>query len=838
MIYRIDDDAGARAGAVVRHRAGPLRRRRSSCCATTACSSATATRSRVGRHRAAAAAAPARHRLAGQRRLPRRPARPADLPAGRVREDRDHRLPGQLPARHAPAAGHRRRGAFAGVTIPPLKHFGPLLVVWGAAMADALLHPGPRLVADVLRRLPGRRSTWPPTASRSSAVGLALFARRARGSSYHARPTITHRVDAWLHPFGALYDRSGGSYQIAQSVFAQADGGLFGRGFGAGAARRSADSPLLPAAQTDLIYSVIVNELGLIGACAVLLHLPAGRRARLQDRHAGARLVLQAAGHGPDRGLRAAGLRHRRRRHARHPAHRRDAALHLLRRLVDPGQLRAAGAAAADLRPRAPRGDRAAVNAPIAAPVRRRRACSSRCSSASPRAGRCSTPMRCATTRKNRRELLEEQQIRRGLIRAGDGTVLARSLKQRRRQLRAHLSARARLFSHAVGYSFVRQGRAGLERFYDDDLTGRDATSSARSSTACRGTEQTGDNLRHHARPGRTARRRCSSSAGRKGAVVALDPRTGAIKVMASVPGYDPNTVKDQRAVQRAQPRPGRPAAQPQHAGRLSAGLDVQGRDRDRGHRLGPLHARLARQRAQRQDDLRRSPQQRRRRVLRRHHAHGGADEVGQHGVRRDRREARQGDDEEVHGPPGLRRARRGRPAARRARGQRRARARALIPATNGAVDVGRMAIGQDKLTVTPLQMAMVAAAVANGGKLMKPAPRRPDRRPRRAHGRGASSPRRCRRSCRPTTAVAGRRDDGPGRQGGHRHRRRARGHRRGRQDRHRRGRPIGGPTSCGSSPSRPRRTRASPSPLPWNAGPGSAAPSPPRSPRPSCRSS
>jgi peptidoglycan glycosyltransferase len=44
-----------------------------------------------------------------------------------------------------------------------------------------------------------------------------------------------------------------------------------------------------------------------------------------------------------------------------------------------------------------------------------------------------------------------------------------------------------------------------------------------------------------------------------------------------------------------------------------------------------------------------------------------------------------------------------------------------IIPATSGAVDVGRMAIGQDKLTVTPLQMAMVAASVANGGKLMKP---------------------------------------------------------------------------------------------------------------------
>src|ERR671934_2722290 len=44
-----------------------------------------------------------------------------------------------------------------------------------------------------------------------------------------------------------------------------------------------------------------------------------------------------------------------------------------------------------------------------------------------------------------------------------------------------------------------------------------------------------------------------------------------------------------------------------------------------------------------------------------------------------------------------------------------------ITPATSRFVDVGRMAIGQDKLTVTPLQMAMVAASVANGGKLMKP---------------------------------------------------------------------------------------------------------------------
>jgi cell division protein FtsW (lipid II flippase) len=156
---------------------------------------------------------------------------------------------------------------FAGVTIPPLKHFGPLLIVWGAAMAMLFVIQD---LGSSLMFFGGFLAVLYVATNRFSfvAVGLSLFAAGA-WVLYHARPTITHRVDAWLHPFGALYDAPGGSYQIAQSVFAQADGGLFGRGFGQ-AVLKVGDSPLLPAAQTDLIYSVIVNELGLIGACAVL----------------------------------------------------------------------------------------------------------------------------------------------------------------------------------------------------------------------------------------------------------------------------------------------------------------------------------------------------------------------------------------------------------------------------------------------------------------------------------------------------------------------------------------------------------------------------------------
>ena len=66
-------------------------------------------------------------------------------------------------------------------------------------------------------------------------IGLLLFAL----GTWFVGSTVSHvqdRVDTWQNPFApGVVDHSG--YQIAQSLFAQADGGLFGTGFGAGAAR-------------------------------------------------------------------------------------------------------------------------------------------------------------------------------------------------------------------------------------------------------------------------------------------------------------------------------------------------------------------------------------------------------------------------------------------------------------------------------------------------------------------------------------------------------------------------------------------------------------------------
>ena len=162
---------------------------------------------------------------------------------------------------------------FAGITFPPLKYLGPLLVVWGAAMLMLFVIQD---IGSSLMFFGGFLAVPYVATNRLSfaVIGLLLF---AAGSwlLYQIRPTIQNRVDAWLHPFDSdLYDRVGGSYQIAQSLFAQADGGVFGEGFGqALLSVTGADGeqvPLLPAAQTDLIYAVITNELGLLGAGAVI----------------------------------------------------------------------------------------------------------------------------------------------------------------------------------------------------------------------------------------------------------------------------------------------------------------------------------------------------------------------------------------------------------------------------------------------------------------------------------------------------------------------------------------------------------------------------------------
>ena len=149
-----------------------------------------------------------------------------------------------------------------------LKHMGPLLVIWGAAMLMLIFI---RDLGSSLMFFGGFLALLYVATGRLSLVGAGagLFA----GGAWFLANHISHvhsRVQIWQDPFKPdLVEGKG--YQIAQGLFAQADGGLLGKGFSQSLLYLPGGHSILPAPHTDLIYAVIVNELGLFGAAALLL---------------------------------------------------------------------------------------------------------------------------------------------------------------------------------------------------------------------------------------------------------------------------------------------------------------------------------------------------------------------------------------------------------------------------------------------------------------------------------------------------------------------------------------------------------------------------------------
>jgi peptidoglycan glycosyltransferase len=321
----------------------------------------------------------------------------------------------------------------------------------------------------------------------------------------------------------------------------------------------------------------------------------------------------------------------------------------------------------------------------------------------------------------NKRPLLEQQQIRRGRILAADGTVIARSVAKgsgaNLRFIRRY--PEGALFGHPIGYSFVRQGDSEFERFHNDTLVGNDSEFSSILDELT-GRNQEGDDVATNL--DLTAQRTALEDLQEVGfgAVVAIEPQSGRVRVLASNPPYDPNRVPFEltklnentverplydRATQGQYP-PGSTFKVLTAAAGLQSGtitpetpidapgtLEVEGTplENDFGASFpgatldtaltnsvntwfGQLGQRLGNDtlfeymekfgfNATPAIDL---PE----------------DEVSKSGVFNE--------DGELLG-------------------------------ANDPVDLARVAIGQERLAVTPLQMAEVAATVANGGKLMKP---------------------------------------------------------------------------------------------------------------------
>ncbi|MDP9133409.1 MAG: penicillin-binding transpeptidase domain-containing protein, partial [Actinomycetota bacterium] len=145
----------------------------------------------------------------------------------------------------------------------------------------------------------------------------------------------------------------------------------------------------------------------------------------------------------------------------------------------------------------------------------------------------------------NRRGLIEQQQVPRGLILARDGTELARSEPRGRGDRRVYVRSypEGETFGHPVGYSYITIGESGIERARNDALTG-DLNEFGTIFRELQSKEREGDDVVTTLDP-EAQSLAMSLLSGSKGSIVALEPATGRVRVMASTPSFDPNSVDD-----------------------------------------------------------------------------------------------------------------------------------------------------------------------------------------------------------------------------------------------------------------------------------------------------
>ncbi|MBA3264632.1 MAG: penicillin-binding protein 2 [Thermoleophilaceae bacterium] len=144
----------------------------------------------------------------------------------------------------------------------------------------------------------------------------------------------------------------------------------------------------------------------------------------------------------------------------------------------------------------------------------------------------------------NRRALIEEQTIPRGLIFARDGrTRIAANRAENRGDARVFVREypQGGLFAHPIGYSFLRNGRRSLEQSRNDELAGEENEFES-IFAGLEGRDREGSDVVTNLDVAGTEAA-VTGLAERKGGVVAIEPQTGKVRVMVSIPEYDPNLI-------------------------------------------------------------------------------------------------------------------------------------------------------------------------------------------------------------------------------------------------------------------------------------------------------
>jgi cell division protein FtsW (lipid II flippase) len=153
-----------------------------------------------------------------------------------------------------------------GLPVPATKYFGPLLAMWvlSLAMLVFLKDFGMSLlfmaVFVALLYMATTRIVY-------VLICGGLFAAAA-AFAVSVVPHVRDRFEIWLDPW-PYADTTG--FQLLQSLFTIADGGILGAGFGRGYLLYSAGRPVVPDMVTDFIFTAIANEMGLLGAVGVIL---------------------------------------------------------------------------------------------------------------------------------------------------------------------------------------------------------------------------------------------------------------------------------------------------------------------------------------------------------------------------------------------------------------------------------------------------------------------------------------------------------------------------------------------------------------------------------------
>jgi cell division protein FtsW (lipid II flippase) len=171
-----------------------------------------------------------------------------------------------------------------GIDLPRGRDLGPIVVVWLVSvgvlvferdLGTSLLFFG--VFVAMLYVATGRRG-W-------VVIGTLLFLAGSAFAAY-AFAHVHERVQVWLHPFS---DPGGAGYQITQSLYGLADGGVLGSGIGQG------HPDLVPYAKSDFIVAAVGEELGLTGLMALIVLyavlVERGLRAALAARDVFSRLL-------------------------------------------------------------------------------------------------------------------------------------------------------------------------------------------------------------------------------------------------------------------------------------------------------------------------------------------------------------------------------------------------------------------------------------------------------------------------------------------------------------------------------------------------------------------